>query len=195
MRRNSANTVRIIGGQWRSRLVTFPDAEKLRPTPDRVRETLFNWLGQRLAGKACLDLFSGSGVLGFEALSRGADSVVMVEKGGPVVRALRENAERLGAQAARIVHADALAYLREAHEPVDLVFLDPPYGRGLERDALELLPPLLRPGARVYLESDTSFDPPVGWSMLRDGRAGMVHFHLLERVESGAESSAEVVAE
>ena len=108
MRRTKANTVRIIGGVWRSRILKFPDAADLRPTPDRVRETLFNWLGRNLAGAACLDLFAGSGALGFEALSRGAASVVMVETNAAALRALRENATKLGAENVTIVRGDAL---------------------------------------------------------------------------------------
>ncbi|HVQ62861.1 MAG TPA: 16S rRNA (guanine(966)-N(2))-methyltransferase RsmD, partial [Burkholderiales bacterium] len=108
MRRTRRNTVRIIGGQWRSRILEFPDAADLRPTPDRVRETLFNWLGQDLGGKNCLDLFAGSGALGFEALSRGAVSAVMVEKDPEVLRALRENAQKLGAKGLTVVRGDAL---------------------------------------------------------------------------------------
>src|ERR1700675_4330781 len=106
------NRVRIIAGKWRSRLVKFPPAAQLRPTPDRVRETLFNWLGQRLDGLACLDLFAGSGALGFEALSRGASRVVMVEHDRGVAAALRESALELKADELEIVEGDALAYLK-----------------------------------------------------------------------------------
>ncbi len=112
MRRTRPNTVRIIGGVWRSRLIEFPDAADLRPTPDRVRETLFNWLGQDLSGMACLDLFAGSGALGFEALSRGAASVIMVEKNSAALRALRDNAQKLGATGLTVVRGDALEFRR-----------------------------------------------------------------------------------
>src|SRR5947209_3414183 len=118
------NRVRIIAGTWRSRLIRFPPAAQLRPTPDRVRETLFNWLGQRLDGLACLDLFAGSGALGFEALSRGARRVVMVERERAVAEALRDNAKKLEAENADVVEGDALAYLSRPAETFDVVFLD-----------------------------------------------------------------------
>ena len=114
MRRTKRNTVRIIGGVWRSRILDFPDALDLRPTPDRVRETLFNWLGQDLSGRTCLDLFAGSGALGFEALSRGAASVVMVEKDPAVLRALRDSAQKLGGRNLTVVRGDALEFARES---------------------------------------------------------------------------------
>src|SRR5579884_1678977 len=108
------NRVRIIGGRWRSRVLRFPPAAHLRPTPDRVRETLFNWLGQRLDGLSCLDLFAGSGALGFEALSRGAARVVMVERDRATARALRDNARKLDAKGAEVVESDAIAWLARA---------------------------------------------------------------------------------
>jgi len=125
------NRVRIIAGEWRSRLIRFPPAAQLRPTPDRVRETLFNWLGQRLDGLACLDLFAGSGALGFEALSRGARRVVMVERDRTVAAALRESARDLGATGAEIHESDALAWLARSRETFDVVFLDPPFASDL----------------------------------------------------------------
>ena len=128
------NSVRIIGGAWRRRVVCFPDAESLRPTPDRVRETLFNWLGQDLSGLSCLDLFAGSGALGFEAASRGAARVVMVERSAGVAAALRSNARLLGAaERVEIVQADAVKFAssRAAGAPrFDVLFLDPPYNQG-----------------------------------------------------------------
>jgi 16S rRNA (guanine966-N2)-methyltransferase len=179
--RSRANTVRIIGGSWRSRLLHFPEAEGLRPTPDRVRETLFNWLGQNLSGLSCLDLFAGSGALGFEALSRGAASVVMVERNPAVLRKLEENAHKLGAKNLNLVRGDALEFARRAERRFDLVFVDPPYRLRLQAAALALLPGLLAEGGRVYLESDAAYDPPPGWGILKHGRAGNVHFHLVER--------------
>jgi len=125
------NRVRIIGGAWRSRVLRFPAVTDIRPTPDRVRETLFNWLGQDLTGRRCLDLFAGSGALGFEALSRGAAEVVMVERSRTVLGALRENGARLGAGAPRLrfVLGDALHFLDSPGEAsFDVVFVDPPYG-------------------------------------------------------------------
>jgi len=181
VRRTRPNTVRIIGGLWRSRLVEFPDAADLRPTPDRIRETLFNWLGQDLTGMECLDLFAGSGALGFEALSRGAASVIMVEKNPAVLRALRDNADRLGATGLTVVRGDALEFARGARSRFDVVFVDPPYRLGMQVAALDLLPGLLAAGGRVYVESDVVFEPPRGWAIFKRARAGRVHFHLLAR--------------
>jgi 16S rRNA (guanine966-N2)-methyltransferase len=181
VRRSRTNVVRIIGGGWRSRLLEFPSTAGLRPTPDRVRETLFNWLGRNLNGMACLDLFAGSGALGFEALSRGASSVVMVEKNPAALRMLGENALKLGAQSLTIVRGDALEFARGNLSRFDVVFVDPPYGLGLQAAALALLPGHLAEGGRVYLECDTAMDPQAGWVILKYGRAGNVHYHLLGR--------------
>ncbi len=181
MRRTRPNTVRIVGGLWRSRILEFPDAVDLRPSPDRVRETLFNWLGRDLTGMVCLDLFAGSGALGFEALSRGAASVIMVEKNPVVLRALRDNAARLGATGLTVVRGDALEFARGARSRFDVVFVDPPYRLGLQVAALDLLRGLLAVGGRVYVEGSAVFEPPRGWAILKRARAGNVHFHLLVR--------------
>ncbi len=181
MRRTRPNTVRIIGGVWRSRLIEFPDAADLRPTPDRVRETLFNWLGQDLSGMACLDLFAGSGALGFEALSRGAASVIMVEKNSAALRALRDNAQKLGATGLTVVRGDALEFARGARSRFDVVFVDPPYRLGMQVAALAPLRGLLAAGGRVYVEGDAALEPPRGWAVFKRARAGNVHFHLLVR--------------
>ena len=178
-----SNQVRIIGGEWRSRRIAFPDHEGLRPSSDRVRETLFNWLGQDLSGERCLDLFAGSGALGFEALSRGAACVVMVEKNRGVCAALRRNASLLGAKNLQLHCADALEFATSAASDAaarfDVVFLDPPFGSTLLGQALQLVVPLLRPGARVYVESAAAFAPSGGWRILRQGRAGQVHYTLV----------------
>jgi len=179
------NRVRIIGGEWRSRLVRFPPSADLRPTPDRVRETLFNWLGQRLDGLHVLDLFAGSGALGFEALSRGAASAVLVESDPRVAEGLREAAKTLGAAGARIVDGDALRYLARTPDRFDLAFVDPPYASGLAVRALAALPAKLKPGARVYVETAAAVDPGGPWRMLREGRAGAVRYALFE-LDSGA---------
>jgi 16S rRNA (guanine(966)-N(2))-methyltransferase RsmD len=181
VRRTRPNTVRIIGGLWRSRIIEFPDAPGLRPTPDRVRETLFNWLGQDLTGMACLDLFAGSGALGFEALSRGAASVIMVEKDPAVLRALRDNAQKLGATGLTVVRGDALEFARGARSRFDVVFVDPPYRLGLQLAALDPLRGCLAEAGRVYVETDAVFEPPRGWAIHKRARAGNVHFHLLVR--------------
>jgi 16S rRNA (guanine966-N2)-methyltransferase len=174
------NRVRIIGGEWRSRLVRFPPSMDLRPTPDRVRETVFNWLGQRLDGLDVLDLFAGSGALGFEALSRGAARAVMVERDPRVAEGLREAAQELGAAGARIVDAEALAYLARATDRFDVVFVDPPYASGLAARAMAALVPRLKPHARVYVETAAALDPGAAWRMLREGRAGTVRYGLFE---------------
>jgi 16S rRNA (guanine966-N2)-methyltransferase len=174
------NRVRIIAGKWRSRIVKFPAAAQLRPTPDRVRETLFNWLGQRLDGLACLDLFAGSGALGFEAMSRGAVRAVMVERDRIVAAGLRDSARALEASGADVVEGDALAFLGRPGERFDVVFLDPPYASDLAERALVLLPAHLNAGARVYVEGAQAFAARPPWRVLREDRAGAVRYALLE---------------
>ena len=178
-----SNRVRIIGGDWRSRRISFPDHEGLRPSADRVRETLFNWLGQDLNGQICLDLFAGSGALGFEALSRGAARVVMVERSRRVCEALRRNAELLAAKNLQLHCADALefatALAADGTERFDVVFLDPPFNSTMLAQVLPKLAFLLRPGARVYVESAAAFTQTGGWQIVRHGRAGQVHFTLV----------------
>src|SRR5271170_4491193 len=134
------NSVRIIAGNWRGRRVNFPDVPGLRPTPDRVRETLFNWLQHSIAGSRCLDLFAGSGALGLEALSRGAREVVFVDEAQAAARALQAELERLGGSArARVVSAAAARFLAMPGEPFDGIFLDPPYGRGALAEYVALI--------------------------------------------------------
>ena len=174
------NRVRIIAGKWRSRLLRFPPAAELRPTPDRVRETLFNWLGQRLDGLACLDLFAGSGALGFEALSRGASRAVMVESDRMVAQALRDNAKILEAEGAEVVQGDALGYLGRPGEKFDVAFVDAPYASDLASRAMEKLPPRLNPGARVYVETAQPLQVGAPWAPLREDRAGAVRYALFE---------------
>jgi 16S rRNA (guanine(966)-N(2))-methyltransferase RsmD len=177
------NRVRIVGGQWRSRILRFPDVAGLRPTPDRVRETVFNWLGQDLAGKRCLDLFAGSGVLGLEAASRGAREVVLVERDAGACRALEENLRLLGPAPVRLVRADALEFLALDAGFYDLVFLDPPYAMGGRDLLLERVRARLAPGALVYVEGPQASEPPAGWEVFRSARAGAVHYQLLRAVE------------
>jgi 16S rRNA (guanine966-N2)-methyltransferase len=178
--RRPANRVRIIGGKWRSRLVKFPPKLALRPTPDRVRETLFNWLGQRLDERTCLDLFAGSGALGFEALSRGARRVVMVERDREVAAALRASARELDAGGAQVVHGDGLAWLGTNTEKFDVVFLDPPFASDLAQRALALLPAHVAPGGRVYVESAQPLEAGTAWRAVREDRAGAVRYALFE---------------
>ena len=174
------NRVRIIAGKWRSRIVKFPAAAQLRPTPDRVRETLFNWLGQRLDGLACLDLFAGSGALGFEAASRGAARVVMVERDRQVAAGLRASALALEAQGVEVVESDALEFLARSRERFDVAFVDPPYASDLAGRALEKLPGHLHPAGRVYVEGASKLAAASPWVALREDRAGAVRYALLE---------------
>ena len=172
--------VRIVGGRWRSRLLEVPARPDLRPTPDRVRETLFNWLGQRLEGCICLDLFAGSGALGFEAASRGAARVVMVEADRIALAALRESRARLEAAEVEIVAGDALEYLAHGAERFDVVFLDPPFRQNALPALLGKLPPRLKPGARVYLEGAEPVAAMAPWRELKRARAGQVSVQLLQ---------------
>jgi 16S rRNA (guanine966-N2)-methyltransferase len=178
------NRVRIIGGEWRSRLLPFPPQEDLRPTPDRVRETLFNWLGQDLTGKSCLDLFAGSGALGFEAASRGARRVVLVEHDAATFKTLQASRAQLDAAAVELARADALEFLRGDRERYDVVFLDPPFRTDYWLRLLPLLPPRLAPGAVVYCESAARPELPAGWEAWKQSRAGQVTFQLLRRTEN-----------
>ena len=185
------NKVRIIGGAWRSRVITFPDSADLRPTPDRVRETVFNWLGQDLTGKTCLDLFAGSGAMGFEAASRGAKRVVMVDLNPGVCKALQASAHKLEAKQIELVAMDALKFIASAavlkFGQFDVVFLDPPFRLRLEllTKVLPLLSSQLAEGGLVYTESESSFDPGAGWLVWRSGRAGRVHYQLLTQQKNG----------
>jgi 16S rRNA (guanine966-N2)-methyltransferase len=175
-----SNRIRIIGGRHRGRKLAFPDAPGLRPTGDRLRETLFNWLAPVLPGARCLDLFAGSGALGLEAASRGAGSVVLVEHQPAVARQLRANVTLLGLEpAVQVVAADALAWLADTPGRFDLVFLDPPFADGLlERVCNELVQRgCLAPEARIYLEADrrAGLPPlPPGLELMRQQQAGQV---------------------
>jgi 16S rRNA (guanine966-N2)-methyltransferase len=174
-----SNRVRIIGGQYRRRLLDFPGSAGLRPTPDRVRETLFNWLGQDLPGWACLDLFAGSGALGYEAASRGAVRVVMIERDRAALDALEKNRAVLGAGQVEILRADALAWLANSRETFDLVFVDPPFDSGLAGAVLDELAAHLKSGGQAYVEQGTEVVAPPGFIIHRSGRAGRSHFALL----------------
>ena len=187
LRRAALHEVRIIGGQWKRSKLPVADRPGLRPTPDRVRETLFNWLGQDLAGWRCLDAFAGSGALGFEAASRGAAESVLLERDRVLARSLAQTAERLGATAVRVEAADALGWMARCPTArFDLVFIDPPFDAELSEPALELAVPLLAPEGFIYLEAGQPFADdalaPIGLAPHRQARAGAVHFHLLRRV-------------
>ena len=181
VRRAGAGKLRIIGGKWRGRRLAVADHRRLRPTPDRVRETLFNWLGQDLTARVCLDLFAGSGALGFEAASRGARRVVMVEQDAAVHRALAASREALTAAAVELVRADALEFLRGDRSRYDVIFLDPPFTARYWPRLLPLLPGHMSPGALVYCESAERPGLPAGWEIWKQGRAGQVRYQLLKR--------------
>jgi 16S rRNA (guanine966-N2)-methyltransferase len=173
--------VRIIGGEFRGRRLGVIARPDLRPTPDRVRETLFNWLGQRLDGLTCLDLFAGSGALGFEAASRGAARVVMVENDRQAFGALGEYKDLLRATQVELVFGDALDYLRRSKEAFDVVFLDPPFRQNALASALGELPGRLPAGGRVYVEAPAPLEVQAPWRELKRGRAGQVSYQLLEK--------------
>ena len=181
LRLPTANQVRIIGGKWRRQLLHFPAAADLRPTPDRVRETLFNWLGQDLSELATLDLFAGSGALSFEALSRGAALAVAVDSGERAVAGLRDNAAALDATGLEIHRGDALGFLRRETRGFDLIFLDPPFGEDWMPRLLPLIPARLNAGGWLYIEQAQAAKSLPGWEVFRHQRAGQVHYHLLRR--------------
>jgi 16S rRNA (guanine966-N2)-methyltransferase len=176
--------VRIVGGRLKRSKLPVPDKPGLRPTPQRVRETLFNWLGQDLSGWACLDAFAGSGALGFEAASRGAASVVMLERESDLVAALRASRERLEADAVSVERADAVAWMRgAAGGRFDLVLLDPPFGdSNLLAGAVDAAARLVAPGGALYIEAASPWTAvPDGFALWRQGRAGAVFFQVLRR--------------
>jgi 16S rRNA (guanine966-N2)-methyltransferase len=175
------NEVRIVGGAWRSRRIHFTPRASLRPTPDRVRETLFNWLGQDLTGLACLDLFAGSGALGFEAASRGARRIVMVERDRAAYAALERNKDALGAHRVELARGDALEFVRRDTSEYDVIFLDPPFESGCGSELIAMLPPRLAEGGLVYHESGGHMIWPEGWEVAKQGRAGQVLYQLVKR--------------
>jgi len=190
-RRALPHEVRIIGGLWKRSKLPVADTPGLRPTPDRVRETLFNWLGQDLTGWRCLDAFAGSGALGFEAASRGAGEVVLVERNRALASSLNETRLRLKATQLRVENADALAWMSRCPATgYDLIFIDPPFDSALAEPALEAALRLLAPQGLIYLEAGREFTlealAPRGLRVRRHSRAGAVHSHLLQRVVQAA---------
>ena len=191
-RGSRARTLRIIGGAWRGRKLRFPASAAIRPTPDRVRETLFNWLGARTQGARALDLFAGSGALGLEALSRGASHLTFVELDDAAAHELRARLAEWQAPDAVVVRADALRYLSGDSRPYQLVFLDPPFAAGLLSEAARLLDERhwLAEGALIYVEcrAREGLPPlPARWQSLKAKRAGEVGYHLF--AHAGAQES------
>lgn len=189
MKNSATNKVRIGAGAWRSRIIRFPDVDGLRPTPDRVRATVFNWLGQSLTGKVCLDAFAGSGVLGFEAASRGAENVFMCESNVLAVKALRENVALLQASRCHIVAKDVLLWLKNPPTVFDVVFCDPPYDAGLIEPLLRAIARHLAPTGVIYLEAGEPFGNVsiIGenYEVLKSSKAGAIHFGLLRLKATG----------
>ncbi len=180
--------IRIIGGQWKRTPISVPDREGLRPTPDRVRETLFNWLGQRVDEWRCLDLFAGSGALGFESASRGAAEVILIEPNPLAARSIGALIDKLDARdRLRLIQTNALDWLSRQPTraaPFDLIFLDPPFGQNWLEQVMPGIRPLLASKGLVYIESDTEVTQDwasrFGLDLIRADKAGLVHYHLLQ---------------
>jgi len=188
------NRLRIIGGRWRGMKIEFPPLDTIRPSPDRVRETLFNWLQQKVMGASCLDLFAGSGALGIEALSRGAAHVTFVDREARVAKHLEQTLQRLDAANAEVVVSDALRHLQRPAKRFDLVFLDPPFASDCLADVwLALTTGWLQHDARIYVECSAHAalpSLPTGWSLYRSKRAGQVGYHLIRAVASAVEDAS-----
>lgn len=186
--KGASGRIRIIGGQLRNSRLDVPDLPGLRPTAERVRETLFNWLTPVIAGARCLDLCAGTGALGIEALSRGAASAQFVEREARAAQALRDNLARLKAQGGQVATADAQVYLQGAAQPYGLVFLDPPFAQELWTPLAQRLEQggWLAPGAWIYVESPRqgALALPTGWTLHREGAAGEVRYALYRRVSA-----------
>lgn len=175
--------IRIIAGKWRGRKLDVIDSPGLRPTPDRVRETLFNWIQQEIVGARCLDLFAGTGALGFEALSREASEVVMVESNPKIVESLKQHAQTLKSENHTIQLADALIWLRQGAKAFDIIFLDPPFEQGYIEKCCALIieESLLKPNGLVYIESEKNLVLPDGWQIKKQKKAGQVQSMLIEQ--------------
>ena len=188
MKKKRPGTVRIIGGKWRGTRLPVPDIPGLRPSGDRSRETLFNWLRADIHGSSCIDLFAGSGVLGLEAASRGAAQVTLIEKSRVAASVLRESLQKLDAHQVRIVQADAIEWLAGCDpRSLDIVFIDPPFSSGLHSRAIELLTEgdCVKKGGLVYLETPRELPapaPPPGWEISREKLLGEVRMQLLKKI-------------
>lgn len=177
-----SNSLRIIGGSWRSRIITFKDAPGLRPTPSRVRETLFNWLRNDIPGSHCLDLFAGSGALGFEALSRGAKRSVFVDSNPDTCRELRLNQSKLKSDSLEIITQDSFDFIRSTTQQFDIIFVDPPFRDNLATVVCMALAnsTLVHSNSIIYVETaiDAVFSPPESWLLLKQNSAGEVQYSL-----------------
>lgn len=190
---SGAQRLRIVGGRWRGRRIDFPAIDAIRPTPDRVRETLFNWLQHAIVGARCLDLFAGSGALGLEALSRGAAHATFVDRERRIGQHVKEALERFEATNADVVVGDAAQFLGRTPEPYDIVFLDPPFAANvLPQTFRSLAAGWLRPGAFIYVECSADAPLPAlpeGWTLYRSKRAGQVGYHLLRAAAARVEEN------
>jgi 16S rRNA (guanine966-N2)-methyltransferase len=172
--------VRINAGVWRSRILKFPDSEGLRPTPDRVRQTVFNWLGQDLTGITCLDLFAGTGAMGFEAASRNAKQLTLIEYAKPAYVALLHNKTMLKAENVEIIHQDAMQFLERNSQKFDVIFCDPPYEKAWLEKLLPKLAKHLQADGVVYAEAEYAISDTEQWRVIKQGKAGNVFYHLLK---------------
>ena len=183
---NTTNQVRINAGVWRSRLLKFPNAEGLRPTPERVRITVFNWLGQDMTGKICLDLFAGTGAFGFEALSRSAKSVTMVENSRLAYQSLLQNQAQLYSQTGlkaencQILKQDALLFLANNTQKFDVIFCDPPFNKTWLEKLLPILNQHLSQDGMLYVEAEYEIKTDASWQVVKQNKAGNVYYHLLK---------------
>lgn len=181
----AVSQIRVIGGQWRSRKLSFPAIEGLRPTPDRVRETVFNWLQNAVPGAQCLDLFAGSGALGIEALSRGAQHCTFIDISPVACKTLKDNLTTLKCQQADVLQRDTLQWATQqsnSTEKFDLVFLDPPFHKGLCQTLCQQLidSEQLAPNAYVYIETEHDVPLTIPWRLHREKRSGQVHYRLYQ---------------
>jgi 16S rRNA (guanine(966)-N(2))-methyltransferase RsmD len=180
LQKSKTNQVRINGGLWRSRLLKFPDVDGLRPTPERVRQTVFNWLGQELTGKTCLDLFAGTGAFGFEALSRNAKEVTLIENAHVAFKALKHNQILLNAQNSEILNQDAYQFLGTNTQKFDVIFCDPPFQKQWLDKLLPVLNKHLSTEGILYVEAEFELKSSELWQVYKQGKAGNVFYHLLK---------------
>lgn len=179
-----SNQIRIIGGRWRGRKISFPSLDELRPTPDRIRETLFNWLAPHIVNARCLDLFAGSGILGLEALSRGASNLVVVEQNRAAFNGIQITAGILQATDIELINANAISWLQGPPNPFNIIFLDPPYTKNFLPECFMLLEKgWLAPHALIYFESKTPITPnllPESWILSKEKKTGNVYYYLAQ---------------